>query len=231
MVSAMDKIPFTVYDFFGYLSSGFVVLISILVAFVGYKPLLTAPSLLVSILLIVLSYIAGHVVANIAGDILESRIVRGRLGMPTEALMGSGKPSRVGKVVFRSYYSSLPASVITRVKQRARKNGVTDHGEALFLHCHAVLKSDPTVQSRLSTFLNLYGFCRNMTIALVLAAIFLGIGILADTAETGLGIGPGWWIAAALACSCGLFFRYLKFLRQYSVELLTTYAEVTNGSD
>ena len=80
------------------------------------------------------------------------------------------------------------------------------------------------VSARLNIFLNLYGFCRNMTMALVLAAATLTVGIVAGTAEAGSHVEPAWWIAAALIAAVGLFYRYLKFLRQYAVELLTSYA-------
>jgi hypothetical protein len=109
--------------------------------------------------------------------------------------------------------------------RRAGEEGVADRSEALFFHCHAVLKSDSTVQARLNTFLNLYGFCRNMAMALLLAGLALGIGMIRGSAETGPDIAPDVWLAGALVAAVGLFYRYLKFLRQFGVELLTSYAE------
>lgn len=87
------------------------------------------------------------------------------------------------------------------------------------------MKDDATVQGRLNTFLNLYGFARNMSLALVLSAIMLGVGIVRGSAQTGPEVSPGWWIGAGVVVAIGLFYRYLKFLRQYGVELLTSYAE------
>jgi hypothetical protein len=221
----MEKIPFTVYDFFGYLASGFVVLIAITAAFVGYKPLRHTPNTLVGLLLLVVAYVTGHIVANLAGDIVERRVVRNRLGMPTEILMGARHPRHAVRFLLPGYSTPLPTGVQERIATRANAQGVMDRTEALFFHCHAKMKSDPTVQARLDLFLNLYGFCRNMSVALVLSAIALGVGQIIGSAQTGPDIGPMWWLGAALLAAVGLFYRYLKFLRQYGLELLTSYAE------
>ncbi len=79
----MDKLTFTIYDFFGYLASGFVLIVALVAAFVGYKPLLGSPSAIISLLLVVAAYVVGHVIANLAGDLIERRLVRQGLGMPT----------------------------------------------------------------------------------------------------------------------------------------------------
>lgn len=220
----MDRLPFTVYDFFAYLSSGFVVLASITAAFVGYEPLKESPGFLLAVLFVVAAYVTGHIVANVSGDLIERRLVRKRLGMPTEHLLGS-ETTGVRPKLFPGFYSSLPSATQQRVFERAAERGFAGTGEALFFHCHALMKSDDAVQARLNTFLNLYGFCRNMTMALVIAAGTLGIGVAVGSADTGPDIGPGWWIVAALLAGVGMLYRYLKFLRQYGVELFTSYAE------
>src|SRR3954451_21744540 len=100
----MDKLPFTVYDFFAYLSSGFVVLVSITAAFVGYQPLKDSPGFILAVLFIVLAYITGHIVANLSGDLIERRRVRDKLVIPSEHLPG---PKKTGflPTVFPGYHS------------------------------------------------------------------------------------------------------------------------------
>ena len=220
----MDKLPFTVYDFFAYLSAGFIVLVSITAAFVGYEALQESPGFIVAVLFVIAAYVIGHVVANLSGDLIERRLVRKRLGMPTEHLLGPGTTG-VGPRLFPGFYSSLPSDTQRRVFTRAAERGFAGKGEALFFHCHAVMKNDDAVQARLNTFLNLYGFCRNMTMSLIVAAGVLGVGVAVGSADTGPDIGPGWWILAALVAAVGMLYRYLKFLRQYGVELFTSYAE------
>lgn len=220
----MDKLPFTVYDFFAYLSSGFVVLVSITASFVGYEPLKEAPGFILAVLFVVAAYVTGHIVANVSGDLIERRLVRERLGMPTEHLLGS-EAAGIRRKLFPGFYSSLPSATQQRVFERAAGRGFAGEGEALFFHCHALMKREDVVQARLNTFLNLYGFCRNMTMALVIAAVSLGVGVAVGSADTGPDVGAGWWILAALVAALGMLYRYLKFLRQYGVELFTSYAE------
>lgn len=217
----MNQLPFSVYDFFGYLASGVVVLAGITTAFVGYEPLEESPTLLVGLLLIITAYVVGHIVANLAGDLVERRLVRDRLRPPTDILLGSHAPGRVVRAILPGYSTPLPRGVQERINELAGRRS----GDTLFFHCHALMKSDSAVQGRLDTFLNLYGFCRNMAVALIVAAICLAIGLALDTAETGPDVAPGWWVAAAVLAALGMLYRYLKFYRQYAVELFTSYAE------
>ncbi len=217
----MNQLPFSVYDFFGYLASGVVVLAGLTTAFIGYEPLQRSPNLLVGFLLVITAYVVGHIVGNLAGDLIERRLVRNRLHPPSEILLGSHTPGPRVKAILPGYSTPLPSRVQVQIKELAGSRA----GEALFFHCHAVMKSDPVVQARLDMFLNLYGFCRNMAVALSIAAICLAIGLGLDTAETGPDVPPEWWLAAAVLAALGMLYRYLKFYRQYSVELFTSFAE------
>jgi hypothetical protein len=76
------------------------------------------------------------------------------------------------------------------------------------------------VASSHDTFLNMYGFFRNIAVvALLSACILAGAGWLAH--------GPKeyfYWAAVAMVCSIGMLYRYLKFLRHYGSEIFTSYA-------
>jgi hypothetical protein len=220
----MDKIPFSVYDFFGYLAAGFLLLVGLVAAFAGNDLLERNPSLIISILLVVVAYITGHVIANVSGFLIESKLVADVLGRPTKNLFGVGQ--KPFQRLLPGYYRPLPAETQRRVLDRAHaKAGISAADEGLFSHCHALVKNLPVALERLNTFLNLYGFCRNVSMALLIVAPALTLGIVLSSAKTGQ-IGPGWWAAAALGAAVGMFYRYLKFFRQYSVELFTTYAEL-----
>lgn len=220
-------LPFSVYDFFGYLASGFVVLLATVAAFVGADVLNSSPSIGVGLLVVVASYTTGHIVAGIAGDLLERRLVHDRLGSPTTRLLSDSSTER--KRPFSAYRRPLPEATRLRIRARASEAGLIEVSEGLFFHCHATLKKDEVVQGRLNTFLNLYGFCRNMSTALVIAAVLLGVGVALGCADTGEQISAGWWIVAALIGAVGMLYRYLKFFRQFGVELLTSYAEHDGG--
>lgn len=217
----MGGLPFSVYDFFGYLASGTVVAAGAAAAFVGVEPFQASPSLPLAFVLVILVYSLGQAVANLAGDLVERRLVCDRIGSPTEVLFAAGTPGRLAAALFASYRKPLPEGTRSRVLELAGGRG----GEELFHHCRAVMRPHPIVQSRLDTFTNLYGFCRNTAVAAVLAAIFLGVGMALRGADTGPYVAPGWWLAIALVSAVCLFYRYLKFFRHYAVELYTTYAE------
>lgn len=217
----MNQLPFTVYDFFGYLASGAVVLAGCTAAFIGYQPFEGSPGLLVGFILVITIYVIGHIVANLAGDLIERRLVRARLHPPTELLLGFQVAGKMEARLLPGYSTPLPAGVKDQIKKLAQPRT----GDALFFHCHAVMKSDTAVQVRLETFLNLYGFCRNMTLALLIVAPSLATGLILGTADTGPTVSPGWWLLGSALGAIGMFYRYLKFYRQFAVELLTSYAE------
>ena len=217
----MNQLPFSVYDFFGYLAAGAVVLAAIIASFFGDEPFQGSPTIVVGFLLVIVVYVLGQIVANIAGDLIERRIVRERLGTPTDVLLGRRTPNATEARLFPGYFTQLSSGVQAQVQTHAGGR----EGNDLFFHCHARMKSDSVVQGRLDTFLNLYGFCRNTMVAMLIAAACLLAGILLGSAETGTIAGPGWWLALCLLAAAGLFYRYLKFYRQYGVELFTSYAE------
>jgi hypothetical protein len=219
----VDKLPFSVYDFFGYLSAGFVLLVGLAAAFTGSEAWQRTPGAGVALLLVVVAYTAGQVIANISGYLIEGSLVRRILGAPNKVLFAESRPRWAW--LLPGYYRALPLAQRERVLTRAEQSGVTEPGEGLFYHCFAAAKSSPATLARLESFLNLYGFCRNMAISTLIVAVALLAGTLLGTAKTGALVAPGWWAAAALAASVGLLYRYLKFFRHYSVEVFVSYAE------
>lgn len=215
----MSRIPFTVYDFFGYLSSGFLVVSAVDLLF-GERWLLQshAPPLLY-VFLVVLSYVFGHIVAHFSALALEELFVGHLLGRPTSLLMGQAG-SRCWRHVFRHYHKALPAATQARIRLRAHELGIVDSGDALFHHVHAQLTRDPHQKARLEEFRNLYGFARNMAFLFLLATPVLAV-------ETHRQSMPPtyWWAGMSLLIGTILAFRYLKFYRQYAFQLLSMYAE------
>src|SRR5277367_2287547 len=87
--SPMDKIPFSVYDLFAYLSSGAVwVLTADYVLGLGllYQK---DVSVVLGVSLVIFAYICGHIIAHFSSFTMEHIVVARLLKRPTSILMGS----------------------------------------------------------------------------------------------------------------------------------------------
>lgn len=215
----MKDLPFSVYDFFAYLASGFVVLLIGGYAFnINALPQKDASSVLL-LAWVVAAYVTGHVVAHLSGSVIENGLVRRRV-VASATFFASVLGWR--RVVFGAYLEPLPARVIERVLSRANMSPDT----SLFFHCWAIAKRDPVAFGRMNTFLNLYGFARNIAMACALGVVMLAAGALLPFFD---GQSPDttkqWLILPVAAIGLVMFYRYLKFFRLYAVELYVTYAE------
>lgn len=222
----MDKLPFSVYDFFGYLASGFLVLVGAEFAFNGQWLLRKDLNIPCGIFWVVAAYIAGHIIANISGFLLEGQMVRKVLRSPEESLFQDEK-RKFWCWIFPGFYCALPKETRDRILHKSEaKAGIKSCGRGLFFHCHPIVKRDVNTLARLNTFLNLYGFCRNVSMASIITVVILVIGVIADW-RAGLQVQSTkiWWAGAAAFSAFGMFYRYLKFFRQYTLEVFITYAE------
>src|SRR3989442_5820658 len=210
----LEKIPFSVYDFFAYLSSG-----AVLVATADYVlglGLLTQkePGPVLAVLLIILAYVCGHIVAHFSSFILEHIAVGRILRRPAALLLGE-PPRWVGFAwVFPNYFRAFPQETRRRINQKAELRGFEGKGEGLFLHVYPIVTSSSELQSRLDGFRNQYGFARNMSFAFFVASSTILIAHRFANHPVRLR-----WAVLASAGAVTLFYRYLKFFRQYSYEL------------
>lgn len=222
----MDKIPFSVYDFFGLLSSGAIILAGIAFAYQGVDAFQEEFNIGQGLILVIAAYLLGHVVASVSSYLLERRLTRRLLGSPTDLLFGGGMPTNWRRML-KEYHRPLPEETAKRVLDKAKdKAGIDEPGEALFFHCFGVVRKDEYPRERLAVFLNLYGFGRNTSMAALASATTIGIAAIVNRSTDSTQL----WIGALLAALVGIamYLRYLKFYRQYSVELYVTYAEVSS---
>ena len=94
-------------------------------------------------------------------------------------------------------------------------------GEGLFLHAYSIVGSNERVQSRLDSFLNQYGFARNVGFAFIASAFTLLVAHFYRHPPVLLR-----WPSLCAFAGVSLFYRYLKFFRQYSYEVFLRYAEL-----
>jgi hypothetical protein len=221
----MDKLPFAPYDFFGYIASGFALLAGMQLAF-GFPPVLgRQQSLVESLFLLLAVYVVGHVLATPAKGLLEDVIIDRILKRPSVNLLREKKPKGRG-FLFPGYYKPLPTGIAAGVRERALNEGMRSEGEELFLHVRysSDTRSDERVLGRLDSFRNQYGFNRNLsfTTLLIGAVLLVRAALLHNNEMRAYGIG-------ALVLGVLLFYRYLKFFRQYSYEMFNCYRPKQQG--
>lgn len=214
------KFPFTSYDFWAYLSAGFLLLFA--VDYVAQTNLLMRESWTVvqSVLAFSCAYAAGHVVASLSSFVFERLLVGKLLGAPRDVLFGGSKAPRFIRFCMPTYFQTLPVAVRNSVHAKAAALNVGDSSEALFLAALSNARANPAVMSRLDNFLNMYGFCRNASLV-----SFIDAGLLYWFWSKGEGNGvtlTGCYVALALGV--GMTLRYLKFYRQYAFEVFTSFA-------
>jgi hypothetical protein len=89
----MKDIPFTSYDFWGYLTAGFGMLF--VADYVADTHLLNRGtwSLVESLVAIACAYMVGHVIAGMAAFLWEGLLLRKWTGVPTDILMAAAAPA------------------------------------------------------------------------------------------------------------------------------------------
>ncbi len=221
----MDKIPFSVYDFFAYLSSGAVVLTT--VDYVWGLGVLERKEVgpLLAIALVILAYVTGHVVAHFSSFLFEHIIVKRILKRPLALLLGEKPRWIVLAWIFPNFHRAFPENTQNRIREQATARGCRAEGEGLFLHAYSVMTANERLQARLDDFRNQYGFARNMSFAFLVSAIAIAATHLYGAHPVRL----RWSLLAAFAGG-SLFYRYLKFFHQYSYELFLRYAESSRAS-
>jgi hypothetical protein len=215
-----NKIPFTSYDFWAYLVAGLMFLFAL--DHVTGSDIVSKSSWTIAQASLALggAYIAGHLIASASSVILESLLVGRLLGSPRNVLFGNAKAWRWVRRILPTYFKPLPLETRNAALARAAIEGVHQPGEALYWMARQQAKEYPAVLSRLESFLNLYGFCRN--IALV---GFLDSGLLYWFYYFGAGTEKDLHLAVVtLLVAIGMTFRYLKFFRHYALEVFTSFA-------
>lgn len=217
----MDRLPFSAYDFFGYLASG-LILVAGMDLMLGFPAVLGRDFTVVeSAILLLVVYVTGQIIATPAKALLEDLLVGRILRRPNINLLEKKKPCLRG-LMFPGYYRPLPEQARERVLVRAESEGVKGIGEDLFLHVryNPEVLDNVKLMDRMNNFLNQYGFHRNLSFSALIigAALLLKLKLASD-------VNPelAKYATASLGAGVLLFYRYLKFFRQYSYEMFNTY--------
>jgi hypothetical protein len=220
----VQSIPFTAYDIFAYLASGFVVIAAADFAFDGNWVLGGDITLIEGFVWVAIAYIVGHVVSAISATLLQVLFVERRLGHRAAVLLPQEKRDegkRTAERIFPGYFDPLPEEIRPRVLDRARDERIESVGEGLFLYCDAKMRQRPEVAPVLSNFLNVYAFARNACLACLVAAVLLAAGAIWPGTDRDAKLGL---VAAAFIAAVGLLYRYLRFFRLYARDVFLFYA-------
>lgn len=220
----MNRIPFDPYDFFGYLASGLLILVGMDLT-LGFPHILGQELKVVESAVLLMSiYVTGQIIATPAKAILEDGLIDKILARPSVNLFQEKKPPLLG-LIFPGYYAPFPEQTRKKILSKAKEEGVEGTGEDLFLHARysPSILQDQKLMEKLSSFLNKYGFNRNLSFSsLVVGIALLSKIILSSAPEPELLK----YSITALTAAVLLLYRYLKFFRQYSYELFNTYARI-----
>lgn len=210
------------YDILAYLPQGLLALAALDYAFGTTFVLEANWSISTGVLAVIGSYVAGHIIAAPSSRVVEHLLTRRWLGNPTSVLFERCNAGPIKRNLFKGYFTPLARSVRD---QATNKIGISNPaeltGDELFWTAYPEARTDPVASKRLSTFLGLYGFCRNLSfLAGVLAAVLLAQAVWihffaenpTEVPRIGAALGFG-------AISLTFFWRYLKFYRLYAVEV------------
>lgn len=215
-----QKIPFTSYDFWAYLSAGFMLLFAIDQAAGTHMLMRETWTIAQGVMAFSVAYSVGQLVAS-ASSLLYERLLVGKvLGYPRDILFGIVTARRGLQKLLPGYFSPLPAETQKTALEKGCKVGVDKPGEALFWPAHVYGRSTPTVAARLDNFLNLYGFCRNVALVGLIDAAVLYWSYWQPK-------GPPehlLWARISLVISLGMTLRYLKFYRHFALDVFTAWA-------
>ncbi|AVS85503.1 hypothetical protein C8239_12705 [Paracidovorax avenae] len=218
-----QKIPFTSYDFWAYLSAGFLLLFAL--DSVASTRLLMRDSWTVvqGVIAMSLAYAIGQLVAGASSFLFEQLLVGKLLGWPRNVLFGQANAWRWVRWCIPSYFEPLPAATQIAALEKGGMAVVDIPGEALFWSAFNNARGTASVLSRLNDFLNLYGFCRNIALVAFIDAVIFYWSYLQPNGPTEHLL----WSRIALVVGIGMILRYLKFFRHYAVEVFTAYAYST----
>ncbi|MCG8431768.1 MAG: hypothetical protein MJA29_11420 [Candidatus Omnitrophica bacterium] len=231
-------VPFNLYDYLGYLMTGFVTIIFIyslgIAEITKLKNSLESVlqhEYILTVLLMIACYIVGQIVSLFGKCIFVNIIIKKWLNYPSRnffRMFSDNEKFRNFKPVrwfhFREYKRPYPEEFANKIKEYYEQETGRrfDESEAFLFCFHYVKEYCPATHARLLIFLSLYDFSRNLSVIFLMmgAVYFLSCRMM---------WGAGCWMFAYL-----LFFRYLQFFRIFSNEVFRSFYAVRivgNGID
>jgi hypothetical protein len=219
-----QKLPFSNYDFWAYLSSGFLLLFALDQTLATGVFARESWTIVNAVLAFSLAYVVGQLVASASSLLFERGLVGTVLGYPRVVLLSSNGSASACRYMIPEYFKPLPEGVRRAVFAKAKAIGIDDDPTSIYWAAYATARGSTATAARMDSFLNMYGFCRNCAMAGIVSSALLYWSYLQPT-------GPAQhllWSRMSLLLGIGMMFRYLKFFRQFCVEVLSAYAFSAN---
>ena len=215
--------PFTDYDFYAYLTSGAFFLSVMDFVFNDADFLMRADWTFIQIVMAVsAAYVTGHIAAMFAQLVIESFMVSKLVAKPIALQLGYKKPNLVERIVgvlVGRYYEPFEDAVQTKIKENARlalsmTEGQDVGAEDVFQVGYRKSFSVDGARGRIDSFLNQYGFCRNISFVALVATTIVGW----DAYRTEI---PHEALVILLCgiVFLGMFIRFVKFYAAFQAEV------------
>ena len=227
------NISFSKYDYFGILIPGIFSLILVILLipidnFVNLGGLIAAFGnleiafiFLISVGIIIISYIIGLLLGGLGSWFLEDQIIGKKLGLPSQNLLQLEQSSKEYKFFkrYRMAYSEQFKKQFLKEFDEFFKGFGHENGDDIFRLCYHVVKEKcPNTFNRLSTFIALYGLYRSLTVTFLIGfGLFLINFILTLNA-----ISLVFFISFPLL-SLFCLYKFLQFYRAFSNEIFSSF--------
>ena len=174
------------------------------------------------------AYVAGHIVAVFAQLLIETFVVSKLISKPIVLQLGFKKANfferTIGALVGR-YYEALEEKVQAKVREGAQSILSVPKGQKLEPEdiLQAGFRKSFSVDGtrvRIDSFLNQYGFCRNISFVALIATLV--IGWKSYYAELPY---EGFALSSSVIIFVAMFLRFVKFYASFQAEVIRTLIE------
>jgi hypothetical protein len=172
-------------------------------------------------------YLIGHIISAFSSFIIERLLVKETMGFPSKILVSGIQPKN--KWLFGNYRRPLKSQMIGELKSRINSTFEYDvHKDDYYWLCYSyIITKRPYLAPRVHHFVNLYGFSRNITAAILLyllVRIFLLNFILGSKMDF-----YSWltWCMFLLAGTF-MFWNYLKLFKRQAIDIYYLFLSTKN---
>ena len=234
------NISFSKYDYFGILIPGIFALILVMllipsefilnlgIYFTSLGNLEISFIFLISVGIIIVSYIIGLLLSGLGSWLLEDKIIGKKLNLPSQNLLKLNESDSESNETnsndrwfkrYRYQYSDKFRGEFLKEFDRFFKELGHNNGDDVFRMCYHVVKEKcPNTFNRLGTFISLYGLYRSLTITFLIGFVMFLVHFILTTNALSL----LFFISFPLL-SLFCFYKYLQFFRAFSNEIFSSF--------